>query len=637
MIHQKNTATKYNRYPEIFDLCKSIKGDEKLNILSFGCSTGDEIQTLKDIYFKNSFVDGVDINPECISLCIDKFGKDSIYEYNEFINSKKTYDVIFAMSVLCKWEDSISHKDCTKLVDDCSEIYPFEKFNFVTKLLSEKLNEGGILVIYNSNFCFQDASCYDDFIPILYNISDSGFVHKFNKFNKKISVNYNDIIFEKKRKYAYLFGTGGSGVTYLKRKLGWTNKEPTSHQHFRYINKPYMGINLDIPKGAKIVYLYTHPFNILLSFERRGFMEDIGAVCNLQADHESYLKINNKNITGYLKNGVDCFMFGNHFQSFYEQHDNDVLFVKYESLKDNINYISDWAGVSIDSDELLNERNCQYEKLDQNTLISLSKIHGGWADHYNKLPNLFTNRPYKKEYEYLKKHDYTTKQNNNMEILERFKEIISNSHNPFVLEFGACDAYHSRIMLDILQESKKPFNYHLFEPNQDLIINVANKIQYYLTTYGDKVRFFNEAIGAENGKMKFYKSGGTKVEDGKVVDNYYGSSSIRKPKLVTEIWKDMTFTELQCDVITLDYHIKRSGIENERIVDFIWADIQGAEVDLIKGGTETFKRVKYFYTEYANSEYYEGEIGLPEICAMLPDFEIIEDYGGDVLLKNKNL
>jgi hypothetical protein len=99
----------------------------------------------------------------------------------------------------------------------------------------------------------------------------------------------------------------------------------------------------------------------------------------------------------------------------------------------------------------------------------------------------------------------------------------------------------------------------------------------------------------------------------------------------------MTFTELQCDVITLDYHIKRSGIENERIVDFIWADIQGAEVDLIKGGTETFKRVKYFYTEYANSEYYEGEIGLPEICAMLPDFEIIEDYGGDVLLKNKNL
>jgi hypothetical protein len=31
------------------------------------------------------------------------------------------------------------------------------------------------------------------------------------------------------------------------------------------------------------------------------------------------------------------------------------------------------------------------------------------------------------------------------------------------------------------------------------------------------------------------------------------------------------------------------------------------------------------------------EIGKDEICKMLPDFELIEDYGGDILLKNKNL
>lgn len=221
-----------------------------------------------------------------------------------------------------------------------------------------------------------------------------------------------------------------------------------------------------------------------------------------------------------------------------------------------------------------------------------------------------------------------------MEIIQRFENIISNSNYPIVMEFGACDGYHSRLMIDIILKKTNTFQYHLFEPKKDLHESIYNRIGHLINQLPNNIKLFDKAIGADNGKMKFYVSGGQRIVNGQVLDSYYGSSSIRKPKLVTQAWKDMTFYESNCDVITFDEHIKVQGLSG-KIIDFIWADIQGAEVDLINGGKDAFKNVKYFYTEYANSEFYEGEIGLKEICNMLPNFELVQDYGGDVLLKNK--
>jgi FkbM family methyltransferase len=225
-----------------------------------------------------------------------------------------------------------------------------------------------------------------------------------------------------------------------------------------------------------------------------------------------------------------------------------------------------------------------------------------------------------------------------MEILDRFKEIISQNNAPIVFEFGACDGYHSRLMLDELNKQKgNNFIYHLFEPNSDLHNKIDNNIAPYLGNHF-QVNLFGYAIGSKIGEFEFYKSGGVrKDENGNILDSYYGSSSIRKPKLVTEAWKDMTFETTKANIITLDNHIEISGLR-DNIIDFIWADIQGAEIDLINGGKIAFnKQVKYLYTEYTDSELYEGEIGKQQILDMLPNFELIEDYGGDMLLKNKNI
>lgn len=192
MIHQMSNATNYNRYPDIFNECKKLFGNEKNDILSFGCSTGEEILTLKEIYFTNCEIYGVEINEDNIKKCLEKIKSNYIFNYDDFLENDEKYDAIFAMSCLCKWED-------TELVENSSAIYPFENFESIIKILDNKLNKNGHIVIYNANYIFEETSISQKYKKILTpSIIGSGKVHKFNKDNKKIyDCNYDGVIFRK--------------------------------------------------------------------------------------------------------------------------------------------------------------------------------------------------------------------------------------------------------------------------------------------------------------------------------------------------------------------------------------------------------------------------------------------------------
>ncbi len=58
---------------------------------------------------------------------------------------------------------------------------------------------------------------------------------------------------------------------------------------------------------------------------------------------------------------------------------------------------------------------------------------------------------------------------------------------------------------------------------------------------------------------------------------------------------------------SLDSWASEAGVDR---VDFIWADVQGAEGDVISRGQHTLARTRYFDTEYSNEELYEGQIDL---------------------------
>jgi len=215
-----------------------------------------------------------------------------------------------------------------------------------------------------------------------------------------------------------------------------------------------------------------------------------------------------------------------------------------------------------------------------------------------------------------------------MEIFDRFIQIVNTSQEPVIFEFGTCDGQHTNIMCSILKQMNKNFKYHAFEGDYRIIPNFwRNNANHVMD-----IKLNQAAIGNKDGEVIFNLSGGEESRPGHFKQAFYGSSSIRKPKKTAEYWPDMTFEEskVKCYKFDTYYNEVKPGI-----IDFIWADIQGAEGDLIDGGQEALSKTRYLYTEYSNDELYEGEVGLDEILKRLPgSWTVIEDYGSDILLKN---
>jgi FkbM family methyltransferase len=112
------------------------------------------------------------------------------------------------------------------------------------------------------------------------------------------------------------------------------------------------------------------------------------------------------------------------------------------------------------------------------------------------------------------------------------------------------------------------------------------------------------------------------------------SSSIKQPKNHLHRYP-VTFGEaVEVELVTLDTFYQWQGLD---VIDFIWADIQGAEGEMIRGGQRALAHTRYLYTEYSDDELYENQVTLKEILEMLPDFRVLELWPEDVLLENRKL
>jgi len=146
------------------------------------------------------------------------------------------------------------------------------------------------------------------------------------------------------------------------------------------------------------------------------------------------------------------------------------------------------------------------------------------------------------------------------------------------------------------------------------------------------------AISNKNGYATLYMSGGIHPNNkDSIMTDWDLSSSILKPTGHLKVAKWCVFDK-KCVVktITLD-HWMEMNIPNCKYVDFIWADVQGAEHLLIKGGRHTLKKTRFFFTEFCNSPLYENQVPINQLMNMLTEFEPIAIYEGyNILLKNKN-
>jgi 2-O-methyltransferase len=112
------------------------------------------------------------------------------------------------------------------------------------------------------------------------------------------------------------------------------------------------------------------------------------------------------------------------------------------------------------------------------------------------------------------------------------------------------------------------------------------------------------------------------------------SSSIKRPCNHLHRYPVTFGGTVEVELIALDTFYRRQGLG---VIDFIWADIQGAEGEMIRGGLQTLAHTRYLYTEYSDDEMYEGQATLHEMLEMLPDFRVLELWPDEVLLGNRTL
>ena len=196
-----------------------------------------------------------------------------------------------------------------------------------------------------------------------------------------------------------------------------------------------------------------------------------------------------------------------------------------------------------------------------------------------------------------------------------------------VLEIGANDGMHTVLFLESFPQA----HVHAFEPDPRAAAAFRSNVR------DRRVTLHELAIGASNGRADFHLSGGVPPDADAGMKQRYRrgwdqSGSLRAPKLHLDRFPWCKFVRTaSVEVRTLDTWSRKHA---PGMIDFIWADVQGAEADLVRGGPETLARTRFLFTEYCNVEMYEGQPSLQAILGMLPGFEVVRRFPDDVLLRN---
>jgi FkbM family methyltransferase len=164
---------------------------------------------------------------------------------------------------------------------------------------------------------------------------------------------------------------------------------------------------------------------------------------------------------------------------------------------------------------------------------------------------------------------------------------------------------------------------HCFEPEPRAIRKFKRFINH------PNVFLHEVAVGNTNGTVEFHQSSGAESIDPEGWDH---SGSIKPPKAHLEMYPWVKFeNKITVPIIKLDDWAKDNDLMN---IDFIWADVQGAESDLILGAKKTLRSTRFIYTEYYDNECYSGQIDLKSIYDLLNSFLILRKFENDVLLEN---
>ncbi len=199
-LFQPSSETAPDRYPRIFKFVQQRLGDSaEVRILSFGCSTGEEVFSLRR-YFPRAAIRGLDVNPLHIAICRGRRraagdGQVSFAVAGSAAREPAgTYDAVFCMAVF-RHRD-LSFSDAHR----CDHLITFDAFERTVGGLARCLKDGGLLAIRHANFRFCDTATAERFRPVF--SADEPPFHPqaplFGPDNRRVEEPfYPDVVFEK--------------------------------------------------------------------------------------------------------------------------------------------------------------------------------------------------------------------------------------------------------------------------------------------------------------------------------------------------------------------------------------------------------------------------------------------------------
>ena len=153
-----------DRYPWLFRFAAGTLGErEDCRLLSFGCSRGDELLSLRR-YFPGAAITGIDIDRTNIARCrariSDPLVRLAVAATTE-AEAAQSFDAIFCLAVLCHGQLTI-----TGALRSDPFLY-FADFERTVTDFARCLKPGGLLVLHTTSFRFFDTAVAADFDVLL--------------------------------------------------------------------------------------------------------------------------------------------------------------------------------------------------------------------------------------------------------------------------------------------------------------------------------------------------------------------------------------------------------------------------------------------------------------------------------------
>lgn len=198
--------------------------------------------------------------------------------------------------------------------------------------------------------------------------------------------------------------------------------------------------------------------------------------------------------------------------------------------------------------------------------------------------------------------------------------------NPVIID---CGAYTGEETLEMLEQWPDA-TIHAFEPIPDIYTRLQKRVRDY-----PSIHTYQVALADLVGPMKMYVS-----EHPQERGVSSQSSSLLKPKEHLRYSEILFPRSLTVACTTLDAWAERHGVDH---VDFLWLDMQGYELPMMKASPCIMATVKVILTEVEFCEAYKDQAQYREVRAWLEQqgfemvaFSDINQWFGDALFVRKS-